>query len=100
MGPRKESTKPFPEAVQELLDELDMSRRELVRKTRANGWGSTGTMSFIMNGEYHPTTRAITEFARVLGVKPEHFAEFRLARARDSLDERVVGLKTALKNLG
>jgi hypothetical protein len=37
--------------------------------------------------------------ARVLGVPPETFGEYRLALARRELDEREVGLDQALENL-
>jgi len=94
------SKKPFPQAVQELLDEHEISQRELVRRTRTRGWGSPGTISFLMRDEMPPSIRAMEAIARALQVPPEHFAEYRLAIARRQLDPNVVGVKRALRNLG
>src|SRR5690242_17370074 len=91
--------KPFPQAVQELLDEQEMSQRELIRKTRKHGWGSTGTISFLMRGEQPPTVTSMKAIARALGVPAEHFAEYRLAMARRSLNPKQVGLRKALETL-
>lgn len=93
------TNKRFTDAVQELLHEHDMSQRELVRQTRRHGWGSTGHISFIMRDEQQPSLRAMEAIAKVLGVPPEHFAEYRLAKAREALDPSVVGFNKALKNL-
>lgn len=99
MATRKKSSKPFSESVRELLDEAEISQRELIRRTRRHGWGSTGTISFLMTDEMPPTQQAMEAIARALEVKPEHFAEWRLAEARRRLDPAVVGFKTALGNL-
>lgn len=90
--------KPFPEAVTELLAERDMSQRELIRQTRRNGWGSPGTISFLMRDEQPPTVRAIEAIAKALKIRPEHFPEYRLAKARAALDPSVVGLEAALSH--
>jgi transcriptional regulator with XRE-family HTH domain len=95
----KKTDKPFPKALDELLREHEMSQRELIRQTRKHGWGSSGHISFIMRDEIAPSDRAIETIAKALGVPPEHFVEYRLARARDQLDPSVVGFRTAVRNL-
>lgn len=47
----------------------------------------------------YPTAATIADVARALGVEPEEFPEYRLAMAREMLDERVVGLDQALATL-
>jgi transcriptional regulator with XRE-family HTH domain len=91
---------PFAKAVRELLEELDISQRELIRRTRKRGWGSPGTISFLMRDEQPPTVKAMEAIARALQVRPEHFAEYRLAKARSCLDPAVVGLDAALHGIG
>jgi transcriptional regulator with XRE-family HTH domain len=93
------TTKPFREALMDVLAEQDLSQRELIRRTRKNGWGSTGGITNILNSDLGPSMRAMEEIARALQIKPEHFAEYRLAKARESLDPQVVGLRRALRNL-
>lgn len=91
-----ESNKPFPEALEAVLTEQDLSRRELVRRCRKKGWGNVATLHYLANGEEHPTMRAMDNIAGALQISPSYFAEYRLATARASLDERVVGLSKAL----
>jgi transcriptional regulator with XRE-family HTH domain len=93
------SDEPFPTALKELLRERDMSQRELIRQTRKHGWGSAGAISFLINEELVPTMRAMEAIARALKIRPEHFAEYRLAVARRNLDPSAIGLKAALRNL-
>lgn len=95
----KRSTKPIADTLHELMDERDWTLRELSRQTKQHGWGSPGALSFLFNGEQPPTIRAMEALAKALKVPPETFAEYRLAKAREQLDERVVGFKTALANL-
>lgn len=90
--------KPFPEAVKALLEEQDLSQRELIRRTRKRGWGSPGTISFLMRDEQPPTMRAVEAIATALQIRPEYFGEYRLAKARAALDPSIVGFETALKH--
>ena len=94
------TSKPFVEAMQELLEDREMSQRELVRRTRKHGWGSTGAISLLMHSELAPTIRSMEAIAQALAVPPEYFAEYRLSVARRDLDPAVVGIETALRNLG
>lgn len=48
----------------------------------------------------YPSPETIAKVARALGVEPEEFPEYRLARAREKLDERSpFGLESALEFL-
>lgn len=87
---------PFPEALEEVLSEQAVSRRELVRRCRKRGWGNVASIHYLANGEEHPTMRAMENIAQALQIPPTYFAEYRLAVARAALDERVVGLEKAL----
>lgn len=60
---------------------------------------SPALMKKVMRGERAITRRAIEGVAAALGVPPEEFPEYRLALARQQLDEREVGLDQALENL-
>lgn len=94
-----QTTKRFSEAMRELLAEHELSQRELSRRTRKHGWGSQGYLSFVMNDQQSPTPEGMEAIAKALKIRPEYFAEYRLARARESLDPAAVGLKVALRNL-
>lgn len=89
----------FPEALEALLGEQDVSRRELVRRCRKHGWGNVATVHYLATGEEPPTIRAMENIATALSVSPNFFAEYRLAMARAALDESVVGLEKALAAL-
>ncbi|HET7128613.1 MAG TPA: hypothetical protein VFJ93_06035 [Gaiellaceae bacterium] len=51
-------------------------------------------------GEREPTETMMQAVARVLKRPPDYFVEYRLLRARNQLDPRVVGFETAQANLG
>lgn len=93
------TTQPFPKALHELLAEQEISQRELIRRTQRHGWGSTGTITNILASDRSPSARAMEEIARALKIRPEHFPEYRLAKARTCLDPDVVGLEAALNGL-
>jgi transcriptional regulator with XRE-family HTH domain len=92
--------KPFQVALKEFLAENEISQRELIRRTRKRGWGSTGAISLLLADEAPPSVRAMEAIATGLGIRPEFFAEYRLAKARSCLDPQVVGLEAALNGLG
>lgn len=94
------SDKPFPQAVEDLLREREWSLRELQRRTQEEGkWGSLSTIHQLLSGGLRPSYEAMEHVARALRVRPEYFAEFRLAKAQRELDWERVGLKRALRNL-
>ncbi len=56
-------------------------------------------INMLANGHDRPSLRAMELIAQACGVKPEHFAEYRLALAMRELDPSEVGLERALENL-
>jgi hypothetical protein len=100
MTQNSHSDKPFPEAVTELLEERDWSIRELSRHVRSeSGWGALSTIHFMVRGDMPPSETGLKAISHALRVKPEHFAEYRLLKARESLDPEKVGVRRALKAL-
>lgn len=47
----------------------------------------------------YPSAQILEIVSNALGIEPEEFPEYVLARARSSIDERQVGLETAFANL-
>lgn len=82
-----------------------MSGREIAAATRKiDGEGIVHATIYNTMAERDPyTVRVLSLIARAVGVKPNYFAEVRLAQARHLLDERDppkgVGLEQALRNL-
>lgn len=73
---------------------------------RAEGAGVSRPRALAAHLEAHLTGRTgappplvMSLAARTLGIAPERFAEYRLAQAREALDERNVGLEAALERL-
>lgn len=97
--PSEQSDDRFADTLQRLLDEREISQRELIRRTRRHGWGSTGAISYFMTEDVEPSTVAMEAIAQALGIDPAYFAEYRLAIARRQLDPTVVGLPEALRAL-
>lgn len=99
-APKRSATtdEPFSKALQRLLDERGWSLRELHRRTQHEvEWGALSTLHVLLTAQVHPTTEAIERIASVFRVKPTYFAEYRLAKAREALDENQVGLASALR---
>jgi transcriptional regulator with XRE-family HTH domain len=98
---RPESSRPFGEALRDLMDDQALSYRELSDLTRRlDGRGMTHAhINMLANGHDKPSMRAMELLAEACGVDPSYFAEFRLARAMRELDPTEVGLEQALKNL-
>ena len=97
---RMGSDKRFADALHEAIMEEEISIREFARRcVKRTGWGSHTTVNALLHARLEPSIEAMEACARTLNLKPEHFAEYRLAMARQQLDPRVVGLETALRNL-
>lgn len=97
------SVPPWWQLVAEVRAERGISQDDLAYEARKHGAPSTLTGSWIaaMKSGKRPLHADVLEgLAGALGIEPERFAEYRLARARDLLDEKVVGLDQALANLG
>lgn len=97
----KRSSQPFTKTIPLLMDEADVTLREISRRTMAaSDWGRPSTLSLIFSGKMRATMEAMEHIAWALRVPPEVFAEYRLGVARRGLDPEQVELKRALKNLG
>lgn len=93
---------PITERLPKLRREHDrISAENLAFEARAympNGTLSTSTVQKVETGERRAQVPLLEAVAKVLGVAPDSFPEYRLAQARRLLDEREVGLSQALRN--
>jgi transcriptional regulator with XRE-family HTH domain len=98
---RRYSEKPFGDSLRELMGERDLTYRALADAIRAiDDRGMTHAhINMLANGHDKPSLRAMELIAKACGVEPDHFAEYRLARAMRELDPEQVGLQQALENL-
>jgi hypothetical protein len=97
------TNKPFAQALRELLVENDY-----VKGTGDPNWHAFHgeldgfvyeTLRKVIAGERSVTPAIMEECARVLRVKPEYFAEYRIWQARRQFDVNEVGFDAALENL-
>src|SRR5207244_2930922 len=95
--------KPFGEAMADLLRENDYTT-----STGNPNWHAFAgmltdvhyeTLRKAVAGEREPSPHVMEEGARVLRVRPEHFAEYRWNQAQELFDPRRVGFEAALGNL-
>lgn len=89
-------------SIKQLRGERKMSQEDVafaVRSIDPDAKVTAGGVSQIENSKYRPTVEVMEALARVFGVAPEDWLEYRLALARRSLDEREVGAERALANL-
>jgi transcriptional regulator with XRE-family HTH domain len=95
------SNKPFGDTVRALMQAHGMTYRALAKATReCDDRGLTHAhINMLVNGRDKPSLRAMELIAQACEMKPEHFAEYRLAAAMRELDPDVVGLEHALENL-
>ena len=96
-----QSDKPFGEALRALMDERGVTFRSLAEVTRQlDGKGMTHAhVNMLANGHDKPSVRAMNLIAKACAVRPDYFAEYRLAMAMRELDPTEVGLERALQNL-
>ena len=95
------SDKPFGEALRTLMNERGFTYRSLAETTRAlDGKGMTHAhLNMLANGHDKPSIRAMKLIAQACEVRPDYFAQYRLAAAMRELDPAEVGLEQALENL-
>jgi len=98
-----ETTAAFRDALLELLLEHDYSTQ-----TGSPNWAAFAerldgihyqTLRRAVGGQQRPSPRLIEECARVLGLRPEYFVEYRFYLAQRDFDPREVGRDRALANL-
>lgn len=91
----------FTERLRRLVKEKGTSLERVFNEAYNPNERGTSTAMYrkIMRGERNVSPLAIEAVATALGVAPEEFPEYRLALARQQLDESEVGLDQALGNL-
>lgn len=78
------TTRPFPEALRELMEARRISYRRLATRTKL----SAGYLNHLACGSRPvPSDAVIRNIARSLRVKPEHFFEYRQRGLLDKLDK-------------
>ena len=95
------SDRPFGEALRTLMSERDLTYRSLAEMTRLlDGKGMTHAhLNMLANGHDKPSMRAMELIAQACEIRPDYFAQYRLAAAMRELDPAEVGLDQALANL-
>lgn len=90
---------PLAVTLPALMRERQVTYRSLAARTReldAHGGGITsGHLANIVSAHSRATLPVLELLAAALDVPPEHFAEYRLALMRQSLDEHAVGFDAA-----
>jgi len=98
-----EATDPFRIALRDLVLEQGYSTRTGNANWSAFAAQLSGvhyeTLRRAVAGERTPSPRLIEECARVLGIGPEHFLEYRLYLAQRDFDPKTVGVERALRNV-
>lgn len=81
---RKFSMAPFGETVEALMTEKGLTYRALADKTKL----SAGYLNHIVHGNRPvPSNDVIAKLAKALGVKAEHFREYRIRVITDRLEK-------------
>ena len=99
LEPPADSAEPLRDSLPALMQTRDVTYRALAARTReldqAGAGVSTGHLANLVSGRNRPTMTVLELIAAALNVRPEYFAEYRLAALRRSLDERAVGFQAA-----
>ena len=105
MSTEKQSTEPFVRALGTLMRDTD---HDAVDEDGSINWS---TLSRMIPGMHYETLRkiksgdrtldadAIEQIARAVGVDPNYFADYRLIKAREMFDPKIVGFDQAARNL-
>lgn len=84
--------------IRRLRKARGLSQEDLARAVEA-GRLTAGAVGQFERGAGYPLPETLERLAHALGVEPDYFVEWRLARARRLLDERAVGLGEASHNM-
>jgi transcriptional regulator with XRE-family HTH domain len=80
---RRYSEEPFGSTIERLMSETGLTYRALADKTSL----SAGYLNHIVHGNRPvPSNDVISRLAKALGVKPEHFREYRIRVITDRLE--------------
>jgi transcriptional regulator with XRE-family HTH domain len=80
---RRYSEEPFGSTIERLMSETGLTYRALADKTSL----SAGYLNHIVHGNRPvPSNEVISRLAKALGVKPEHFREYRIRVITDRLE--------------
>jgi transcriptional regulator with XRE-family HTH domain len=99
---------PYWQRLRRLREERGLSQPQLYRETedvslemvRALERDPAKPTRSQRSRSRYPSAATLARICAALGVPPEEFPEYRLALARDRLDDRVVGLDDAVAALG
>lgn len=97
---------PYWDRIRRIKDERGLTYDDLVRRSPLS---SSTVYALVQPYEdqragktsrsRYPSAEVLEAIAAALGCEPDDFIEYRLAKARELLDERAVGLEQALANL-
>jgi transcriptional regulator with XRE-family HTH domain len=94
---RKLSDEPFGPTIERLMAETGLTYRALADKTEL----SAGYLNHIVHGNRPvPSNDVIARLASALGVKPEHFREYRIRVITDRLERMPELVDRLYKRLG
>jgi transcriptional regulator with XRE-family HTH domain len=96
---RPQTDEPITVALKPLMRERRLTFRALAELTRnhdPDGRGVTfAYLGALTSGREHPSRRSLELIAASLGLEPEYFPEYRLARLRDELNPKRAGFPAA-----
>jgi transcriptional regulator with XRE-family HTH domain len=94
---RRFSNEPFGATIERLMDDTGTTYRGLADKTGL----SAGYLNHLVHGNRPvPSNEVMKTLARVLGVEPEHFREYRLRVITDRLEAMPDMIDRLYKRLG
>ena len=94
---RKLSTEPLGKTIEKLMSETGLTYRALADKTAL----SAGYLNHIVHGNRPvPSNEVLARLAKALGVKPEHFREYRIRFITEKLEKMPELVDRLYKRLG
>jgi transcriptional regulator with XRE-family HTH domain len=94
---RRFSEEPFGQTIERLMGETGITYRGLAEKTKL----SAGYLNHIVHGNRPvPSNEVLGRLAKALGVKAEHFREYRIRVITDKLEKTPELVDRLYKRLG